>query len=78
MGKFTTDQFYEPSVYKATEFNTFKIGNLNFNVSKKYPFNCKTPLPTISEGYVFEYIKVGIFPQLIDETNIKNIRFIFN
>ncbi|UMQ43975.1 hypothetical protein MKS83_09765 [Chryseobacterium sp. Y16C] len=72
MGKITTKQFYKPSVYKAIEFNTFKIGNLNFNVSKKYPLNYSTPLPAISEGYVFEYIKAGIFPQLIDETNIKS------
>ncbi len=72
MGKFKTDQFYKPLVYEATEFNTFKIGNLNFNISKKYPLNYNTPLPAISEGYVFEYIKAGIFPQLIDETNIKS------
>jgi hypothetical protein len=72
MGKFTTDQFYKPLTYEATEFNTFKVGNLKPNISKKYPFNFKTPLPAISEGYVFEYIKAGIFPQLIDETNIKS------
>lgn len=71
MGEFKAAQFYESSVYEATKFNTFKIGNLKFNISKKYPFNFKTPLPAISEGYVFEHIRAGIFPQPIDKTNMK-------
>jgi hypothetical protein len=71
MGEFTINQFYKPSVYEATKFNTFKVGNLKINISKKYPFNFKTPLPAISEGYIFENSKAGIFPQLIDEKNIK-------
>ncbi|WBV61733.1 hypothetical protein PFY12_06320 [Chryseobacterium camelliae] len=71
MGEFTAAQFYEPSTYEATEFNIFKVGNLKFNISKKYPFNFKTPPPSISEGYIFENKKAGIFPQLIDEKNMK-------
>lgn len=74
LGNFMTEwnakQFYKPSVYKATDFNTHRIGNLYFNVSKEYPLNYKTPLPAISEGYVFEYINVSVFPQLIDKQNI--------
>ncbi|PJJ68003.1 LIC_10190 family membrane protein [Chryseobacterium geocarposphaerae] len=66
------EQLYKPSVYKAIDYNSYKIGNLNFNVSKKYPLNYSTPLPAISEGYVFEYIKAGIFPQLIDETDTES------
>jgi len=66
------EQIYKPSVYKTIDYTSYKIGNLHFNVSKKYPLNYNTPLPAISEGYVFEYIKAGIFPQLIDKTNIKS------
>lgn len=71
MGNFTLVQFYKPSVYNTTTFNTFTVGNLKFNISEKYPFNFKTPLPAISEGYIFEYVKAGIFPQLIDKTDMK-------
>ncbi|WEK68218.1 MAG: hypothetical protein P0Y62_10070 [Candidatus Chryseobacterium colombiense] len=66
------EQIYKPSVYKTIDYNSYKIGNLNFNVSRKYPLNYNIPLPAISEGYVFEYVKAGIFPQLIDETNMKS------
>jgi len=68
----TMEQIYKPSIYKNIDYTSYKIGNLNFNVSKKYPLNYNTPLPAISEGYVFEYIKAGIFPQLIDKTNLKS------
>jgi len=66
-----TEQFYKPSDYQTIDFTSYKIGNLNFNVSKKYPLNYNIPLPAISEGYIFEDIRAGIFPQLIDEKNIK-------
>lgn len=65
------EQFYKPAVYKTIDFNSYKIGNLNFNVAKKYPLSYETPLPSISEGYVFEHIRAGIFPQLIDKTDMK-------
>lgn len=65
------EQFYKPAVYKTTDFNSYKIGNLKFNVAKKYPLSYETPLPAISEGYVFEHIRAGIFPQLIDKNNMK-------
>jgi hypothetical protein len=71
MGKFETKQLYKPSVYHYNNFNSFKIGNLQFNVSKKYPYNFETQLPAISESYISEDLKAGIFPQLIDEKNIK-------
>ncbi len=71
MGEFTATQLYKPSVYEATKFKTFKVGNLKLNVSEQYPFNFRTPLPAISEGYIFENMKAGIFPQLIDKKNIR-------
>ena len=71
MGKFETKQLYKPSVYHYNNFNSFKIGNLQFNVSKKYPYNFETQLPAISESYISEDLKAGIFPQLIDKKNIK-------
>lgn len=71
MGQFESRQLYRPSGYDYKKFNTFKVGNLKFNVSQKYPFNFDTPLPSISESYVFDYQKAGIFPQLIDQNNIR-------
>jgi len=71
MGKCKAEQLYQPSFYESTKFNTFKIGNLKFNVSRKYPYNYETPIPAISSSYIFDYEKAGIFPQLIDKNNIK-------
>jgi len=71
MGGFKFEQLYKPSTYEYKKYHTFKVGNLRFNVSQKYPFNFDTPTPAISESFVFDYQKAGIFPQLIDENNIK-------
>ncbi|WP_449401401.1 LIC_10190 family membrane protein [Chryseobacterium wanjuense] len=71
MGKFEKEQLYKPSTYDYNKFQSFKIGNLKFNVSKKYPYNFDTQLPAISESFIFEDIKASIFPKLIDEKNIK-------
>jgi len=71
IGKFKVEQLYKPSVYEPTKFDSFKVGNLKFNVSRKYPYNYETPTPAISSSYIFDYEKAGIFPQLIDKNNIK-------
>ncbi|KQT23883.1 hypothetical protein ASG22_07605 [Chryseobacterium sp. Leaf405] len=71
MGKFEAKQLYKPSTYDYNRFNSYHIGNLNFNLSRKYPYNFDTPLPAISESYIFDDVKAGIFPQLINEKNIK-------
>ncbi|SDQ77981.1 hypothetical protein SAMN05421664_2564 [Chryseobacterium soldanellicola] len=71
IGKFKVEQLYKPSVYEPTPFDTFKVGNLKFNVSRKYPYNYETPTPAISSSYIFDYEKAGISPQLIDKNNIK-------
>jgi hypothetical protein len=68
---FKKEQLYKPSAYHYNKFETFRIGNLKFNVSKNYPFNFETPIPTISQGYVLDDVNAGIFPQYIDEKNIK-------
>ncbi|CAD7810181.1 hypothetical protein CHRY9390_02135 [Chryseobacterium aquaeductus] len=70
MGKFEWKQLYKPSTYEYKKFHSFKTGNLKFNVSKKYPFNFDTPIPAISESFIFDYQQSGIFPQLIDEKDI--------
>ncbi len=64
------EQFYKPSTYEYPQFNTFKVGNLKFNVSKDYPYNFDTPLPAISASYIFDDIKAGIFPQLIEKNDM--------
>ncbi|WP_131725561.1 MULTISPECIES: LIC_10190 family membrane protein [unclassified Chryseobacterium] len=72
MGKFEISQLYQPKEYFPTEFNSFKVGNLKFHVSKKYPFNYETPTPAISEGFMFDYQRLGIFPQLKNPDRIKS------
>lgn len=71
MGKLETEQLYRPSVYKGTPFHSFKIGNLSFHVSKQYPYSYETKLPAISESYVVDDLRTGIFPQMADEKNIR-------
>lgn len=71
MGKFEWKQLYKPSTYENKKYHSFEAGNLKFNVSEKYPFNFDTPIPAISESYVFDYQKAGVFPQLIDKNNIQ-------
>lgn len=70
MGKFEAKQFLKPSEYHLNSYHQFQVGNLKFNVSKNYPFNFDTPLPAISEGYLFDYQKTGVFPQMTDEKDI--------
>ncbi|WP_294264055.1 hypothetical protein [uncultured Chryseobacterium sp.] len=71
MAQIEVQQLYRPSVYRYHNYNTYKIGNLRFNVSEKYPYNFDTELPAISESYIFDDIKAGIFPQMADPENMK-------
>lgn len=71
MGKFEWKQLYKPANYEYKKYHSFEARNLKFNVSEKYPFNFDTPIPAISESYVFDYQKAGVFPQLIDKNNIR-------
>jgi len=71
MGTFEKKQLVYPSVYHYHSFDSFTTGNLKFNVSKNYPYNFETPIPAISRSYIVDDIHAGIFPQYIDEKNIK-------
>ncbi|MEG0928581.1 LIC_10190 family membrane protein [Chryseobacterium sp.] len=71
MAGFKKEQLYQPSTYQYHQFNSFKVGNLNFNVSKNYPYNFDTPLPAISGSYIFDDVKAQIFPQFIDKNDIR-------
>jgi len=71
MRGFKPEQLYKPSTYEYKKYHSFKTGNLKFHVSEKYPFNFDTPIPAISQSYVFDYQKAGIFSQLIDKNNIR-------
>jgi len=71
MGTFEWKQLSKPSTYENKKYHSFEAGNLKFNVSEKYPFNFDTPIPAISESYVFDYQKAGVFPQLIDKNDIR-------
>ncbi len=61
-------QWYQPANYQYKKFKTYKIGNLNFNVVKDYPFTFDTPLPAISPSYILEDYNAGIFPQKKSDT----------
>lgn len=71
MGKFDAKQLYKPSIYHYKKYNSFKVGNLKYHVSEQYPFNFDTPLPSISESFIFDDYNAGIFPQCIDPQNIR-------
>ncbi|MCW1960660.1 LIC_10190 family membrane protein [Chryseobacterium viscerum] len=71
MTSFQKEQLYKPSTYEYHQFNTFKIGNLKFNVSRNYPYSFDTPLPAVTPFYIFDDVKAGIFPQLLDKNDLK-------
>ncbi|WP_426475110.1 LIC_10190 family membrane protein [Chryseobacterium balustinum] len=71
MTPFEKKQILNPSHYQYNQYNSYKVGNLKFNVSKKYPFNFDTPVPVISVNYIFDYQKEQIFPQPIDNNHLK-------
>ncbi len=70
MGKFEKEQLYRPSTYHYNSFQSYKIGNFKFNVSRKYPYSFDTPLPAVSESYLSDHIKAGIFPQMTDKEDL--------
>ncbi|WP_435523036.1 hypothetical protein [Chryseobacterium indoltheticum] len=71
MSKFDKKQILKSSNYEYNRYQSYKIGNLNFNISKQYSFNFDTPIPAISESYVLDYQKLEIFPQPVDKNNLK-------
>lgn len=71
MTGFEKEQLYKPSTYEYHQFNTFKIGNFKFNVSHNYPYSFDTPLPAVTPFYIFDDVKAGIFPQLLDKNDLK-------
>lgn len=72
MSGFYTKQLLIPSHFKLKNYHNYKIGNLSFNVSNNYPFNFDTPLPAISPSFLPRYERLGIFPQLIKNNDIKS------
>lgn len=66
MQGFTVTQLYRPAVFKLNSYQTFKIGNLDFNVPN-YDLSFDTPQPSISPYSVRKYYEAGIFPQKISE-----------
>lgn len=71
MAGFEKEQLYKPLNYEYEKFNTFKVGNFNFNVVHKYPYSFDTPIPAITPSYLFDDAKAGIFPQLSDKNDVK-------
>ena len=66
MQGFTVTQLYRPAVFELNSYQTFKIGNLDFNVPN-YDLSFDTPQPSISPYSVKKYYEAGIFPQKISE-----------
>ncbi|TZF99981.1 hypothetical protein FW781_08645 (plasmid) [Chryseobacterium panacisoli] len=71
MTGFEKEQLYKPSTYEYHQFNTFKVGNFKFNVSHNYPYSFDTPLPAVTPFYIFDDVKAGIFPQLLEGNDLK-------
>lgn len=72
MSGFNKKQFLEPSHYEFKKFTSHQIGNLKFNTVKNYPFSFDTPVPAITSNLLSRYEKLGIFPQLIKDNDIKS------
>ncbi len=66
MQGFTVTQLYKPAVFELNSYQTFKIGNLDFNVPN-YDLSFDTPQPSLSPYSVKKYYEAGIFPQIISE-----------
>lgn len=64
MSGIQTKQLLIPENYEYKKYRTYRIGNLNFHISKDYPFNFDTPIPAISPSLLKEDYDVGIIPQL--------------
>ena len=62
MQGFTVTQLYRPAVFELNSYQTFKIGNLDFNVPN-YDLSFDTPQPSLSPYSVKKYYEAGIFPQ---------------
>ena len=71
MSPFQWSQIYQPTTYQLNKFYSFKIGSLNFNISKNYPFNFDTQIPAISTSYFFDDYHLKIIPQPVDSSNFK-------
>ncbi len=65
MKGFEAVQLIKPSEYNYKKYTSHRIGNLDFNIPKDYPFCFDTPLPAISPGFMKKYYEAGIFPQKI-------------
>jgi len=70
MQGFTVTKLYRPAVFELNSYQTFKIGNLDFNVPN-YDLSFDTPQPSLSPNSLKKYYEVGIFPQKISK-NIKD------
>ena len=70
MQGFTVTQLYRPAVFELNSYQTFKIGNLDFNVPN-YDLSFDTPQPSLSPYSLKKYYEAGIFPQKISK-NIKD------
>ena len=70
MEGFTKNQFFKPAYFALNSYQTFKIGNLDFNVPN-YDLCFDTPQPALSPDAVKKYFEVGIFPQKISD-NLKD------
>ena len=71
MAGFTPSQIIKPAFYGYKEYDTYQIGNLEFNIVKDYPFSFETPLPAITPEFIEHYSKAQIFPQKISD-NVKD------
>lgn len=68
MQGFRWEQFNKPSYYALNEYDSFRIGNLEFNVPINYPFGFDIDLPVLVISQLEEFHRLKIFPQLKGKT----------
>lgn len=62
---FDKKQVWKPSGFELNRFETYRVGDLQFNLVKNYPFCFDTPLPALSPYQLEDFLKLNIFPHRI-------------
>lgn len=60
---FSTNQFFQPTFYQLETYNTYKIGNLTFNIPLNYSYTLNTKTISFSILDLQKFYKWNIFPQ---------------
>jgi hypothetical protein len=70
MEGFTKSALIKPENYVLKAYKKEILGNLAFNISTDLLFNFDTPPPAFVKRELKQYLRLGIFPQMKDASNI--------